>query len=185
MTKPLDLLVDRRVLLDVGITLRDVGLWLVVVVIRNEVLHRVVRQKLAKFVCQLGGQRLVRRHDQGRALELLDQPGCRRTLASSRCSKQDDVLLACLDPLGYLSDCRGLITSRLVFTDHLERRNSSLQVSDRAGHDLTLRGPPDTSSHSYRPALVSADCNEVLNEGEVNDAPETAAIFADCAVNVS
>jgi len=42
VSEPLDLLVDRRVLLDVGVGLRDVGLGLVVVVVGDEVLDRVL-----------------------------------------------------------------------------------------------------------------------------------------------
>ena len=58
--QPLDLVVDRGVLLDVGVRLRDVGLGLVVVVVGDEVLDRVVGQQLAELVGQLGGQGLVR-----------------------------------------------------------------------------------------------------------------------------
>ena len=42
--QPLDLLVDRGILLDVGIGLRDVGLGLVVVVVAHKILDRVVGQ---------------------------------------------------------------------------------------------------------------------------------------------
>ena len=40
-----DLLVDRRFLLDVGVGARDVGLGLVVVVVGDEILDRVVREE--------------------------------------------------------------------------------------------------------------------------------------------
>ena len=43
----LDVLVDRGVLLDVGVARGHVGLGLVVVVVRDEVLDRVVREELA------------------------------------------------------------------------------------------------------------------------------------------
>ena len=46
MAEALDLVVDRRVLLDVGVGLRDIGLWLVVVVIGDEVLDGVAREEL-------------------------------------------------------------------------------------------------------------------------------------------
>ncbi len=74
VAQPLHLLVDRGVLLDVGVRLRYVRLGLVVVVVRDEVLDGVVRQELAELVRQLGGQGLVRGHHQGGALELLDHP---------------------------------------------------------------------------------------------------------------
>gem|GEM_PF-4271521 len=37
----------------------------------------------------------------------------------------------------------------------------------------------------HSPASVSADCSDCLNAGEVRLAPETEAIFADCATMVS
>ncbi len=76
--QPLHVGVDRGILLDIGVRLRDVRLRLVVVVVGDEVLDRVVREQFSKLVGQLGGQRLVRRHHQRRALHLLDQPGRRR-----------------------------------------------------------------------------------------------------------
>ena len=126
--QPLDLVVDRGVLLDVGVRLRDVGLGLVVVVVGDEVLDRVVGQQLAELVGQLRGQGLVRRHDQGRPLDLLDQPGGRRRLAGAGRAEQHDVVLAGLDPAGEILDRGRLVTGRGVVRDHLERRHRALQV---------------------------------------------------------
>ena len=53
---PVDLVVDRRLLLDIGIGGRDVGLRLVVVVVADEVLHRVVRKEPPELLVQLGSQ---------------------------------------------------------------------------------------------------------------------------------
>ena len=55
----LDVLVDRRVLLDVDVGGRDVRLGLVVVVVADEVLDRVPRQELPQLAVELRGQRLV------------------------------------------------------------------------------------------------------------------------------
>ena len=68
----LDVLVDRRVLLDVRVGRRHVRLGLVVVVVRNEVLDRVVREELAHLAVELRGERLVVREDQRRSLERFD-----------------------------------------------------------------------------------------------------------------
>ena len=78
--QPVDLVVDGRVLLDVGVRRGKVRLRLVVVVIRNEVLDSVVREKAAQLARELGGERLVRGEHEGRALDLLDGPGNRRAL---------------------------------------------------------------------------------------------------------
>src|SRR5216683_2074558 len=62
--QPVHLVVDRGVLLDVGVGLRNVGFRLVVVVIRDEVLDGVAREHLTQFVGELGREGLVGQHDQ-------------------------------------------------------------------------------------------------------------------------
>ena len=119
--QPLDLVVDRRVFLDVGIGLRDVGLGLVVVVVAHEVLDRVVRQHLAQLVGQLGRQRLVRRHHQGRPLKSLDQPGRRRRLARTGRAEQDGIAVAALDAALQIVDRGRLVARRREVADNLKR----------------------------------------------------------------
>ena len=63
-----DLLVHRRLLLDVGVGARHVGFGLVVVVVGDEVLDRVVGEEALELAVQLRGERLVGREHQGRAL---------------------------------------------------------------------------------------------------------------------
>ena len=60
----------RRVLLDVRVRRRHVGLGLVVVVVRDEVLDGVVREELLELAVELRRQRLVVRDDQRRHVEL-------------------------------------------------------------------------------------------------------------------
>ena len=67
--------------------------WLVVVVVRHEVLDGVVGQQLAELVGELRGERLVRRHDERRPLDLLDEPGGRGRLARPGGAEEHDVLL--------------------------------------------------------------------------------------------
>ena len=110
--QPLDLLVDRGVLLDVGVGLRDVRLGLVVVVVGDEVLDRVVREELAQLVGELGGQGLVGLEHQHRPLDLLGHPGDGRGLAGAGGAEQHDVLDAAVDPLGDLRDRGRLVAGR-------------------------------------------------------------------------
>ena len=81
---PLDLLVDRGVLLDVQVLPGHVGLGLVVVVVGDEVLHGVVGEEVRELAVELGGEGLVVREDQGRKLRLLDDPGHREGLPRAR-----------------------------------------------------------------------------------------------------
>ena len=78
-----DLLVDRRVLLDVEVLARDVCLGLVVVVIGDEVLDRVAREVGPKLVAQLGRERLVVGDHERRLLHRLDRRGHRHRLAGA------------------------------------------------------------------------------------------------------
>jgi hypothetical protein len=48
-----DLLVDGRVLLDIGVGARDIGLGLVVVVVRDEILDRVLREEALELAVEL------------------------------------------------------------------------------------------------------------------------------------
>ena len=132
VAQPLDVLVDRGVLLDVGVRLRDVRLGLVVVVVRDEVLDRVVGQQLAQLVGQLGGQRLVGRHHERRALHPLDEPGRGGRLAGAGGAEQHDVVLAALHPLLEVLDGRGLVARRGVRADDLERHTGALDLAHRA-----------------------------------------------------
>ena len=81
MTEAVDLVVDRGVLLYIGVGLWDVGLGLVVVVVGDEVLDAVVGEELAELVGKLGSQGLVRSENERWLLNPLDGPGDGRRLA--------------------------------------------------------------------------------------------------------
>ena len=70
-----DLVVDRQILLDIGIRGGQVGLRLVVIVVGDEILHGVVREKGLELAIQLRGERLVvAQHERGPP-HLLDDVG--------------------------------------------------------------------------------------------------------------
>ena len=80
MAEAIDLVVDRRVLLDVEVLRRHVRLRLVVVVVADEVLDRVVREELAELVAELRGERLVVGDHEGGTLKPLDRSRHRERL---------------------------------------------------------------------------------------------------------
>jgi hypothetical protein len=94
VTQSIDVVVPRRVLLDVEIRLRDVRLGLVVVVVRDEVLDGVRGEELAKLIAELGRQRLVVRDHERGLPDLLDRPRHRRRLAGPGRPDQGLVALA-------------------------------------------------------------------------------------------
>ena len=79
--QPVDVLVDRRVLLNVRVGGGHVRFRLVVVVVRDEVLDRVVREEALELPVELRGERLVVREDERRPAVRLDDVGH----ASSSC----------------------------------------------------------------------------------------------------
>ena len=150
--QPLDLVVDRGVLLDVGVGLRDVGLGLEVVVVADEVLDGVVRQQLAELVGELGGERLVGRHDERRALHLLDEPGGRRRLAGAGGAEQHGVLLPRPDPAREVGDRRRLVAGGLEVGDDLEGRQAALELGGRTHAPTVCRATDTRSAHTRRDA---------------------------------
>jgi hypothetical protein len=86
-------------LLDVGVGARHVGLGLVVVVVGDEILHRVVGEEVLELAIELRGQRLVRRQDQRRALGRLDDLGHGEGLARAGDAEQHLVALGITDAL--------------------------------------------------------------------------------------
>ena len=64
MAHAVDLFVDRAVLLDIGVGARDIGFRLVVIVIADEIFHRVFREELLELGIELRRQGLVGGQDQ-------------------------------------------------------------------------------------------------------------------------
>ena len=138
-----DMVVDRRILLDKGIGGGHVGFRLVVVVVGNEILHGVVREKRLELAVQLRGQGLVRRQHQGRALHLGDHVGDAEGLARAGHPEQGLVSQAGFDALDHLTDGFGLVAGGLEAGDELE-----------FGHNLPLGSfPPDSRGENEKDLL--------------------------------
>ena len=117
----IDLVVDRGVLLDVGVRRDDVGLRLVEVVVTDEVADVVVREERLELARELRGQCLVVGDDERRLLHLLDDLGDRVRLARARRAQEDLRLLAVLDTGRELLDGLRLVAHRLKWRHDLKR----------------------------------------------------------------
>ncbi|MNQ74102.1 hypothetical protein D3C85_888540 [compost metagenome] len=113
----LDVIVDRSVFLDKGIGRRHIGFGLVVVVVGNEVLHRVVREKTLELAVQLRGQGLVRRQHQGRTLHLGNHVGDAEGLAGTCHTEQRLVRQPGVDAFDHQADGFRLIAGGLEAGD--------------------------------------------------------------------
>ena len=89
MAQFVDIVVDGRIFLDVGVRGGHIGFRLVVVVITDEILHSVLREKFAELVVELGGQRLVGGQHQRRASAAGNDIGHGEGLAGAGHAQQD------------------------------------------------------------------------------------------------
>ena len=119
-----DLLVDRGVFFDVGVGARHIGLGLVIVVVRDEIIHRIVRKKALHLAVELRRQGLVGGEDQGRPRHRLSDVGHGKRLARAGDPEQDLIALAVLQPADQLGDRRRLIARRLEVRHHAKRRTA-------------------------------------------------------------
>ena len=126
VAQTLHLLIDGGVLLNERIGLRHVRLRLVVVVVRDEILHRIIRQQLAQLIRQLRRQSFILHEHQSRTLHCLNQPGCGRGLTGTGSAHQHNVLLTVLHTLGELGDSLRLITGRLEGADYFKGGNNTV-----------------------------------------------------------
>jgi hypothetical protein len=107
-----DVLVDRRILLDVQIARGHIRFGLVIVVVGNEVLDRVLGKELAELRVELRRQGLVRRQHERRPALAGDDVSHRVGLARAGDAKQRLEGEPVVDALGELVDRFGLIAGR-------------------------------------------------------------------------
>ena len=115
-----DLVVDRRFLLDVRVARRDVRLGLVVVVVADEVLDGVLGKEALELLVELRGQGLVVRHHQRRPVRARDDLRHRERLARSRDPEQHLVPISAVESLDELRLRARLIAAELEVGDEME-----------------------------------------------------------------
>ena len=125
VAQPLDLGVDRCILFNKSIRVGDIRLRLVVVVVGDEILHRILRKKLPELLAKLGRQRLVVGQHQGRPLDLFDDLGHGVGLAAAGDAQQHLLAQTALQTLRQLLDGLGLVPGGGVFGYDFELRHSS------------------------------------------------------------
>jgi len=77
-----DLLIDRGILLDIGIRLRDICFRLVIVVVTYEIFNCIVWEKVFELPVELGSQGLIRGNNKGGPLA-----SCHRVCYGKRLSR--------------------------------------------------------------------------------------------------
>ncbi len=126
-----DLFVNRGLFFDVRVRRRHVGFRLVVVVVADEILDRVLREKPSELLKQLGGERFVVDHHQRRPVEPGDRLGHGEGLARPGDAKEHLVAVAAFEAFGQLAD------GALLVARKLEVRDESKAVVHR-GHEPVI-----------------------------------------------
>ena len=150
-----DLLVDRGVLLDVGVRLGDVGLRLVIVVIGDEVLDRVVREEFLEFGEELRRKRLVVRENERRTIPLRNQVRHREGLARARHALQNEPFVAALQSFMQGGNGIRLIARGLELRMEIEKSFAHFPSWPAVIHFAV----------SVSPLSVVADCTSLISSG--------------------
>ena len=109
---PVDLLVDLRFLLDIGVRTGDISFWLIIVVIADEIFDRIIRKEPFELTIKLSRQRLVRGKYDGRTLCFLDDFGHREGLARARRAEKNLVAFTAAHAIGQFFDRCRLVPGR-------------------------------------------------------------------------
>src|SRR5229473_6344896 len=136
--QPVEFVIYSGFFLNIKVRRRHISLRLVKIVIRNEVFHGIVRKEVLELVVELGRQRLVVGHDEGRAVDCLDHFGCGEGLARSGDAEQDLMLLAVEDAADEGIDGSSLIALGFVAAYQLEVHNSLYGRGDGLASDVLL-----------------------------------------------
>ncbi len=180
-TQLIQLVVPRRVLLDVDVPLRDVRLRLVVVVVRHEVVHAVVRKQLAHLLVELRRQRLVVADDDRRPLKPRDRVRHRERLPRPRRPKQRHALTPRLQLRRKLLDRLRLIPRGLERTHDLKRALlaehpqsyglSSAHPRTVASSSRGSRRPSDSAAGNAAPSVIPASTTHPTPVGTTGGHP--------------
>ena len=115
----------------------NVRFRLEVVVIADEVFHRVVREERLEFLIELGGERLVVREDERRLADILDDVCHRECLAGTGHAEKRLELFAVLEAFGQFFDGFGLVASGTVRTYEVKiRTRGRLELLEFSGQAL-------------------------------------------------
>lgn len=114
MSEFVDLVVDLQILFDIRVGTCNVRLGLIIIVIRNEKLDAIVREKLAHLVAKLSRERFVVRHNERGTVYPRDYVSHRKCFSASRNAEKDLRTKPVVYPFDEFFDSLGLIPRRLI-----------------------------------------------------------------------
>ena len=127
MAQALDFIVDGGVLLDIGIRMGNIGLRLVVIIIRDEVFHGIFREKLLELAAELGSQGLVVGQDQGGTIEPGDDICHGEGLARAGNTQQHLLIQAVFQAHHQIVDGLRLVPGRMIIGNKFKSVHKDLR----------------------------------------------------------
>ena len=111
----IDLVIDHRVLGDIGVALGNIGLGLVIIVIGHKIFHCVLREKFLHLAVELACQCLVVGNDQRGLVQCLDDIGHGKGFARTCYAQQGLKLISLFEAPDQVLDRPGLVSGRRIF----------------------------------------------------------------------
>ena len=108
--------IDRRILFDKGIRSRHIGFGLVIIVVGDEILHRIMRKVFLHLPVKLCRECFIVRHDDRGAFELLNHVGDGKGFTGTGYTQQGLVHQAIIDALYQFFDRFRLISGGLIIS---------------------------------------------------------------------
>ena len=135
-----DFVVDACVFFDERVRVRNVRFGLEVVVIADEVFHRVVREERLEFLVKLGGQRFVVREDERWLADILDDVCHRECFAGARHAEERLELFAVFETFSQFFNGLRLVAGGAVRAHKVEIRTCGrLELLEFSGQALGRR----------------------------------------------
>jgi len=166
--QPLDLLVDRGILLNVRVARRHVRLGLVVIVVADEVFDGIVREEVFELGVELRGEGLVVREDQHRAVEPGDDIGHREGLAGAGDAEERLVAISRADGLDQRLDGLRLVAGGSVVG--FEMKQHGWRAARILRENAAQCAPPPSRRNRRNTALRCARATQTCHDYEAADA---------------
>ncbi len=125
-----DLVVDGRVLFDIGVRPGNVGLGLIIVVITDKILDGILRKEGLELVEKLGCQGLVMCDDEGRPLDPRDHIGDREGFTGTGDPQENLMPNTLFDSPRKTVDGLGLIPCRTEIRNQTESVHGKISARD-------------------------------------------------------
>ena len=111
----INLVINRRILRNICVRGRHIGLRLIIIIIRHKILNRIVRKKRLELAVKLCCKRLIVRYDERRLIQLRDNICHREGLAGAGYTEQRLTFLARFKAFYQPVDCFRLIPGWCIF----------------------------------------------------------------------